>query len=50
MDGGEIVRMFALKYPGIEMGQLPKGIKIQAMVNIVVERPPATGLEIHQTA
>ena len=50
MDGGEILRMLAFKYPGIEMGQLPKGIEVQAMVDIDVERPPATGLEIHQSA
>ena len=45
MGGGEILRMLALKYPGIETGQLPKGIEVQAMVDIVVERPPATGLK-----
>jgi len=32
MDGGEILRMLALKYPGIETGQLPKGIEVQAML------------------
>ena len=40
--------MLASKYPGIEMGGLPKGIEIQVMVEINVERPPVTGVQIRQ--
>jgi len=39
-----------MKYPGIEMGHLPKGIEVQAMVESEVERPPATGVDITQIA
>jgi pyrimidine deaminase RibD-like protein len=46
-DGTEILGMLAYKHPGIEMG-LHKGIEIQAMVEIVVEAPPATRIEIKQ--
>lgn len=47
-DGNEILQMLASKYPGIEMGALPKGIEVQAMVDIVVESPPATHFGVKQ--
>jgi hypothetical protein len=50
IDGSHIVKSLAMKYPGIEMGYLPKGIEVQAMVEIEVERPPATGVDITQIA
>ena len=40
--------MLASKYPGIEMGALPKVIEVQAMVDIVVESPPATHFGVKQ--
>jgi hypothetical protein len=27
-------------YPGIDMGRLPKGLELQAMVQVTVEKPP----------
>lgn len=47
-EGTEILQMLKLKNPGIEMGALPKGIELQAMVEIEVERPPATSIQIKQ--
>lgn len=47
-DGTEVLQMLASKYPGIEMGALPKGIEVQAIVEIVVEAPPATHIGIKQ--
>jgi pyrimidine deaminase RibD-like protein len=47
-EGAEILRTLEHKYPGIEMGALPKGIEVQATVEIIVENPPATRLEIRQ--
>jgi pyrimidine deaminase RibD-like protein len=48
LAGTEILEMLRHKYVGIEMGALPKGIEIQAMVEIEVERPPATAGQIKQ--
>jgi pyrimidine deaminase RibD-like protein len=47
-DGSEILKMLKHKYPGIDMGSLPKGIEVQAMVEVEIEPPPATGLKIDQ--
>ncbi|MGA8230464.1 MAG: hypothetical protein WB795_03200, partial [Candidatus Acidiferrales bacterium] len=47
-DGTPILSVLAHKYPGIEMGALPKGIEVQDMVEIVVESPPVTGFQIKQ--
>jgi diaminohydroxyphosphoribosylaminopyrimidine deaminase/5-amino-6-(5-phosphoribosylamino)uracil reductase len=41
-DGTAILEMLKNKYIGIEMGALPKGIEVLAMVDIIVESPPTT--------
>jgi len=48
IDGAEILQLLKHKYPGIEMGALPKGVEVQAMVDVIVESPPPTALEISQ--
>jgi hypothetical protein len=50
MDGTRILEALAFKYPGIEMGPIPKGIEVQATVETEVERPPATSVDIRQIA
>lgn len=48
IDGSEVLDMLRHKYPGIDMGSLPKGIEVQARIEVEIERPPATGFIINQ--
>jgi pyrimidine deaminase RibD-like protein len=50
LNAPDLLGELSHKYLGIEMGAFPKGIEVLDVVEIEVERPPATVIEINQTS